>query len=253
MHLLAQPRYGGGTDVESIYPDFRDPRFTDEVGALVRELAARYDGNPTVAQVRIGTGVMAEDNVPISLSAPMPGFTEDMWIQYSRRVIALYLAAFHRLELEFDISRLPWVYAIGSAHDKAAADDLVGYLLRNKVFLAFNGLESADLGRLRAPAPRDGIARSLYYLQMYKRSGGRIGLEAISTELDPKMTDFNSVLETVKAVEPNRLVFMNLLASAINYKLHGPNPQNSIIGILGIRQAEILDKGQQLLLQLGYR
>jgi hypothetical protein len=250
--VLAQPKYA--SEIDAVYPDFRDTRFTDEVGSLIRLLAARYDSNPTIAQLRIGTGDMGEDNPRMGpLSAPLPGYTEDMWLQFCRRVTALYLAAFHRRELEFDVGRLSWMYALGSARDKTAVDGFVSYLLRNKVFLEFDGLESSDLARLRTPAPRDGIARSLSYLQMYKQSGGRIGLEAISTELDPKMADINSIIETVKIVEPNRLVFMSVLASAISYNLNGQNPQNSVIGILGSRQREILDKADQLLVRLGYR
>jgi hypothetical protein len=67
------------------------------------------------------------------------------------------------------------------------------------------------------------------------------------------MADINSIIETIKVINPNRLVFMNVLPSAINYKLNGPNPQNSVIGILGSRQREILDKADQLLVRLGYR
>ena len=88
---------------------------------------------------------------------------------------------------------------------------------------------------------------------LWWKRGGRIGLEAISTELDPKMADLNSVIETIKIVNPNRLVFMNVMACAINYRLNGPNSQNSVIGILGSRQREILDKAEQLLVRLGYR
>jgi Beta-galactosidase len=159
--VLAQPKYA--SEIDAVYPDFRDTRFTDEVASLIRLLAARYDSNPTIAQLRIGTGDMGEDNPRMGpLSAPLPGYTEDMWLQFCRRVTALYLAAFHRRELEFDIGRLSWMYALGSARDKTAVDGFVSYLLRNKVFLAFDGLESSDLARLRTPAPRDGIAlRSL--------------------------------------------------------------------------------------------
>ena len=98
-----------------VLPDFRDPEFLRLGGELIRNLALRYDGNPTIARVRIATGAMGEENPIVGpLSKPLAGYAERQWIDYCDAVITQYERAFKKSELEFDISRLPWVRAIGS-------------------------------------------------------------------------------------------------------------------------------------------
>lgn len=196
----------GSPQVRATMPDFTDDRYVTEVAGLVR-LLRRYDGNPAISQIRVGTGLMGEDNPLIGpVMAPVAGFTEQAWLAYTRRVAALYFAAFRRTELEFDIGRLSWLAARGSAADKEAVDQFVTQLLRHRVLLAFDGLGLECLRQIEHPDPRNGIGQSLRYLQNYRSRGGRIGLEAIGHAAAPQMRDVQAVAQVVRRIEPDRLV-----------------------------------------------
>jgi hypothetical protein len=51
-----------GVTRSAAMPDFRDPRFITLQSRLIEQLARRYDGHPAVAQIRIATGLMGEEN-----------------------------------------------------------------------------------------------------------------------------------------------------------------------------------------------
>ena len=160
-------------------PDFRDRAFVDAIAELVAQLA-RYDGNPDIAQIRIGTGLMGEDNPLMGpLSAPVNGLTEQDWLEYTTKIAALYFANFKNSQLEFDIGRLSWMSARGADSDRAQVGVFLDALLSKRVLLAFDGLSADCAKKIREPDPRNGVSVSLQYLESYKKKGGTIGLEAI--------------------------------------------------------------------------
>ncbi len=170
----------------------------------------RYDGNPGIAQIRIGTGMMGEDNPLIGpVMAPVNDFSERGWLDYTRKVAELYFSNFSKTELEFDIGRLSWMAARGSAADRDRVDRFVGELQAHHAMLAFNGLSSDCAAALEHPDPRDGLGQSLRYLQAYKAHGGHIGLEAIGPATAPLMHDTAAIASVVRMMKPDRIVLFS--------------------------------------------
>lgn len=200
-------------------PDFRDPAFVDAVADLVAHLA-RYDGNPNIAQIRIGTGLMGEDNPLMGpLSAPVNGLTEQDWLEYTTKIAALYFAKFKNTQLEFDIGRLSWMSARGGDSDRAQVGLFLDVLLSKHVLLAFDGLSIDCANKILNPDPRNGVSVSLHYLESYKKRGGEIGLEAIGPAYSPGMSDTAALAFVVRAIKPDRLVLFADIDSEKGAKL----------------------------------
>jgi hypothetical protein len=232
----------GEQDRVTQFPDFRDHKYFDLVAALVRQLAGRYDGNPTVAQVRIATGAMGEDNPIVGVPGhPWAGYAESQWLDYSRRVSQLYFAAFHRSELQFDLTRLCYMWGHARPDEKSAVDSFIEELFRHHVMLAFDGLSSAS-GALLAPGydMRDSAACSLSFLKRNHERGGRTKLEAagLLSALQPTA----GIIDAVRRIEPDELVFfIDLVQAAIKAPAHSP------------LETAARQEGEQILRELGYR
>jgi hypothetical protein len=212
--LLGQKLSDSENDLSAKFPDFRDSRFLAFQIPLIRALARRFDGNPVIAQVRVATGVMGEENPMVGpLAHPiMPGYRELDWVEYCRKVTAAYRKYFTKSELEVDISRFPWIRAVGSDEERSAIDAAIDSLLKDGVFLAFDGWEYADADLMRAEGPsRNGLVFSLRYLHDYKQKGGRVGLEAAATLASPHMATNNTenilkLSDVVQYIHPDRIV-----------------------------------------------
>jgi hypothetical protein len=193
----------------AVMPDFRDGRFLAAVTDLVHQLK-RYDGNPGISQIRIATGMMGEDNPLIGpLTAPVDDFSERGWLDYTRQMAELYFTTFSKTELEFDIGRLSWMAARGSAADRDRVGRFVAELQAHHALLAFDGLSSDCAAALEHPDPRNGIGQSLRYLQAYKANGGHIGLEAIGPATAPLMRDTAAIASVVRTIKPDRIVLFS--------------------------------------------
>ena len=237
-----------GKTAVSQFPDFRDPKFLQLTSALVRDLAQHYDGNPTIAQVRIGTGLQGEEN-PIVGGIPghtkMPNFQETQWLAFCLQTVQQYQSAFHKSELEFDISRLGFIRALGTGADQVFADAFFSELAAARLFIAYNGLEAHDDDLLTgAPNPADAIDvamdAGLRYLLGYQRSGGRIGLEAIGLLANPRMgtADLQNVAKiqhVVSIFQPARLVFADDVARGILSPGTSPFHAAELVSGLGIQ------------------
>jgi hypothetical protein len=234
----------GEQDRVTQFPDFRDSKYFDLVAALVRQLAARYDGNPAVAQVRIATGAMGEDNPVVGVPGhPWAGYTESQWLDHSRHVAQVYFSAFHRSELQFDLTRLCYMWGHGGPDEKAAVDSFIDELFRHHVMLAFDGLSAAS-EKLLAPGydMRDSAACSLSFLKRYHERGGRTKLEAAGLLSAPRMQPAAGIIEAVRRIKPDELVFfIDLVQAAIKAPAYSP-PETAA------RQG-----GEQILRELGYR
>src|ERR1700730_1405896 len=126
------------------FPRYDDPRFVQEVQKLVRRLGERYDGNPAIAYMRIGTGKSGEDNPYGRIG--MSWFTNSLWIRFSRQVTELYLASFHKTRVEFDML---WtaIVAAGARNvtpitpgEQNEAQQFIDYVAGRNIFIAFNGI-----------------------------------------------------------------------------------------------------------------
>ena len=198
----------GSSQVERVIrvPDFRDPKFLQAVANFVSKLK-RYDGNPSVAQVRIATGMMGEDNPPIGpVGRPVNGISETEWLMFTIKTARLYFSAFQHTQLEFDIGRLSWMGVRGSAVDGAEVDNFLRELFAHRAMLAFDGLSPEVINELRDPSRATGSKKSISYLMRYKSWGGSIGLEAVGPASSPRMTDHAAIAEAVHVIEPDRVV-----------------------------------------------
>jgi len=199
----------GRPESEVAMPDFTDDRFLALVRNLV-QLMARYDGNPAVAQIRIATGLMGEDNPLIGpVQAKAAGFSEREWLDFTQRLAAIYFANFKHTQLEFDIGRLAWMAARGSAADRQAVEAFIDNLLSHRVFLSFNGLNDESMALLQQQVSANGLSVALQYLKRYKARGGSIGLEAAAPATAPTMRNIPAIRSVVATLKPDRLVLFS--------------------------------------------
>ena len=211
--------------VLTTFPSYWDQRFLSAMRGLIHQLA-RYDGNPTVSYVRIGTGIMGEDNPSFDgLGNAMPGWSNLAWIKYSRSVADAYLRAFKRTRLEFDVDRLGWICATGTAEDQAGANALVDYFNRRNIFLAMNGFDADNIAQWKSKAWENGTARSMEWIAARERSGKDAGLEGAPL-FGPLLRDVDALAATFHQIRANRLVLFSDVAGALNYERNGPNPKN---------------------------
>jgi len=249
-----------GSHIDTAIPSPFDPNFLRDVSLLAKQVAAKYDGNSTISNVRIATGSMGEDN-PIPPSGAglvadqqIPGFTVSKWIDYCEKVTAIYVDAFRRSPLEFDISFIPVAYGkIATSGERAETDKFLRYLDDKHILVGFNGLESADLQYLRETSG-PGPVHALAFLRKSKRRGGQIGLEAIGPiASNPRIQDLSAVSETLKETGADRLVLFGIDAGAINFARNGGNPANaSSVQFITNQGKSVEATGQQVahLLQL---
>jgi hypothetical protein len=79
----------GGARITRIEPDYADPIYLAQHGRFLRELAQRYDGNPQIQFIDIGSyGIWGEWHTPHGVP-----------IEVRRQIIDFYVDAFHRTPL----------------------------------------------------------------------------------------------------------------------------------------------------------
>jgi hypothetical protein len=225
-------KQGPPTKAIARFPAYNDPRFVSAVQHLVTLLAARYDGNPTIAQVRISTGLLTEDNPSVAgLRSAMPGFSDLVWIKYCRQITDIYLGAFKKTQVEFDVGRISWTSAGRDGNAVREAQKFYNYLLDRHVFIAFNGLRSdlhplIESGKERQSPALAGAGRSLQFLLQAKQRHLPVGLEDFGPLSDAHMQNMRAIGDIVCFVRPDRLVFFALTASLKNFERFGRNSAN---------------------------
>ena len=215
-------------------PSYWDPEFVDETRKFVEQLGARYDGHPALAYVRIGTGLLGEDNATLDgLTASMPGWSKSNWVRYCQQISDIYAGAFHKTQLEFDEGWIPIILAIGSPQEKTAARAFSNSLNDRHVFRAFNGMESQDFSiwqRGDVPAItlwHRCILTDLTELKTAKEAGCGIGLE--SGTFRETLWDVAAIANLVKAIQPNRLVLFNDVPSLVRHEREGGPPSKDLL------------------------
>ena len=214
---------GQRTRVQARFPFYSDPKFLAEVSALVAQLG-RYDGHPGIAQIRISTGLLTEDNPsPAGLDYMIPGFGDQEWLIYCRGMADLFRHTFIKTQLEFDIGRLAIAHDDGSHLTKVAIDAFMQSLIASHVMIAFNGLRSTTITALRrtdelALGPSDGVSYALRILQQARRKGDGTGLEFFAPSTDPTMQDRAAILSVVRELNPSRIVVFSTEAAMVQYQ-----------------------------------
>ena len=189
------------------FPDFRDPAFIAAVARLARAMG-RFDGNRTIAQIRMPAGLLGEDNPLVgSVVQPLPWYRESLWLAYCDQTTDIFAANFRRTQMEFDVGRLGAMWARGSATDRTAVDQFVAKLRGRNTLLAFNGLQSLSNTFLdQSLDAGNGVAKILDILGSYARFGGAVGLEAAGPLVAEKMQPLAPILSTIDRIRPERVV-----------------------------------------------
>lgn len=239
-------------------PSYWDPRFVKETRKLVEKLAARYDGNPALAYVRIGTGLLGEDNATLDgLKATMPGWSKMNWVHYCQQMADIYAGAFHKSQIEFDEGWIPIIEATGTPEEQAAARAFSKSLNDRHVFRAFNGFESQDFsiwqqGDVTTLTPWHLCIRTdLTELKLAKEQGCRIGLE--SGPFRETLWDVSAIANLEKTLGPNRLVLFNDVPMLLRHDREGGTPsQDLLLEVPAAHLAEETARVKELLGLLGY-
>jgi hypothetical protein len=237
-----------------VFPSYWDPYFLEAVNTLVKQIA-RYDGHPALAAVRVSTGILGEDNPTFDgLRSEMPGFSATNWLKYCGAVLGIYLANFRRTPLEFDISRVGWIFARGRDGNSGLADKFVSSLLANNVLIAFAGTDvDAVLSWRSGKSSTLGPARDLEYIAAAHRSGHPIGLEGAPL-WNPRLQDIQTLSRAIIDLQPQQLVLFSDVAGLLNYTRRGLNETNSMVieEIPPGRRDDLTHRAAQLLNQIGY-
>ena len=233
------------------FPLYWDP-FFQHAQALLIEALGRFDGHPALSTVRICTGITGEDNPTFDgLRDGMPGFSNAHWIDYTRAVFSRYRTTFHRTLLEFDIDRFGFIKAMGTDADRRLADSFIGDVEADRIFLAMDGLDPANVAAWRRNAAT-GPACSLRYVQAVRRAGGRIGVEGGGLDqLD--MADVDALVAACRDIGPDRLVIFPDAVAALDRERHGPTRANALSeAIFGdARMTSLARKGACLMEGIG--
>jgi len=235
---------GKETKIVTEFPSYADPYFVSAIQKLVQALAARYDGNPNISEVRISTGLLTEDNPSVEgLKSSMPGFSESFWIAFCRKMTDVYLASFKKTQLEFDVGRISWALAGKDQKAIGEAQAFYQYLIDRKIFIAFNGLRDKLWPLLTGAANEPaGAKKSLLFLSQARRAHLSVGLEAYGPISLPEMQNTDAIGHVICSIEPDRLIFFTTFPSLINYQRHGANAANkpTIIRFLGPKLDDLI-------------
>jgi hypothetical protein len=216
--------------VSTRFPSYFDPRFVGAVRQLVQEIS-RFDGHRALAQVRISTGLLGEDNPSVDgYRSRDPEFTERRWIEYSKGLLSIYERYFRKTQLELDIGYVSWARVLADSTAREEADAFIDQLISDHIFIAFNGLDSNTdkaLGAEDASGALRGPARSIRYLLAAKSHGESIGLEASGPIYVPKMQDASAIAEAIRKISPNRLVLFGTDAGILSQSREGESPSNA--------------------------
>ena len=233
------------------FPFYWDPFFQQTQAALIEALG-RFDGHPALWSVRICTGITGEDNPTFDgLRDAMSGFSNAHWIGYTRAVVGRYRATFHQSTLEFDVDRLGFIKALGTASDRALADGLIHDIDVDRIFFAMNGLDPPNVAAWRN-GTSNGPACSLRYVQEVRRRGGRVGVEGGGLN-SLSMADVDTLAAACRLIGPERLVIFPDALAALDRRRYGPSTANALSeAVFGPAcMSSLADKGLRLMEGIG--
>lgn len=207
-----------------------DPVFQIQYARFIRELGLHYNGNSTIAFVRIGVGKEGEEEYPIDCPSELIpqyvctaatkkfGWTPARWYRSAIQITREYLAAFShtRLSLDFGLTnlfydkRLPQYFQY---HSQAAL--LLDYCSRNGIILGYDGLDDQTLSALQGA--HSAISALPQILELNSRLGHPVALEAIGPLYNPNMTNPSKILQSVLLVHPKYINFFGDLFGMIAY------------------------------------
>jgi len=210
------------------FPSYADPRFAGLVDRLVQVLA-QFDGHPGIAQIRISTGLMSEDNPsPAGGRWLIPGYGDADWIGFCRTMSGIYRAHLRRTQLEFDLGVVALAWQRGDAEVKHAADAFVADLIAHDTFLAFDGLSSRTEDDLaHSGQSPQALPRIMHYLRQSVAAGQAVGLEAMQPLTAARMQDIDAIADAVVSLPAARLVLFPFAAAELDREHGGHSPSDA--------------------------
>ena len=220
-------RASGEPDADVDLPDWRDERFVQLSAELIRAMG-RYDGHPTIETWRMGFGPGGEDNGivgPLNNPTWMPAYREEQWVDYVRKIAAIYLTTFRRTRLEFDLGRLSGIARVSPPPVRAKVQAHLDQMRAGHVMLGFTGLSSGTIDDVEDTTR----PTHLLFAQMmdYQARGGSLCLEAYSPMFSPRMANVPAMMQVIRRLRPERLVLFYDMAQDLSDRQHMANRQGT--------------------------
>jgi hypothetical protein len=218
------------------FPTPWDPNFEKAYFDFIAQLGRKYDGDPRLAAVRIGTGVEGEEN-PIYRQGRehvFVGYTDAKWYGYCRDTVKAHVAAFTKTPLECDLTFAGRVY--DEPGGRAEVDKLLDVLKENHVELGYNGFSGKDSMDAPVPGSLDQI------LKDFRAAGYPVALEAGAAPQNPVMWNTAQMLDVCQRLKPQRVNFMGNVASLVN-SAQGINDPRDVVAMRIFRHSVLTQHG----------
>jgi hypothetical protein len=205
------------------FPTPWDPKFEQAYFDFIAQLGKKYDGDPRLAAVRIGTGTEGEEN-PIFRQGRQntyTGFTYEKWYGYCRDTVKAHVAAFTKTPLECDLTFAGVVYK-ESPEGRAEVEKLIDVMKEDHVALGFNGFSGKD------PVIRNQSSGINDMLLDYHDAGCPIALEAGAAPQNPVMWNTARMLDACQRLKPVRVNFMGNVAALVNWDEGINDPRDGV-------------------------
>lgn len=227
------------------FPFYSDKNFQDESINLIKMLGKKYNKDTNVSFVRIGTGVVGEENPSTNgQNNGIPNFTNISWYDYVKMMTLAYINAFPDKELELDIVWAGWVYKYGSQEDVDVLNKFISLIESNNIVIGFNGMRATSLDELtRGSSPH---AHNLNILNNYRNRGKSISLEGYGPPWDKMMTPYRNLVSIVCELKPVRVNFFGSFYQFANFGLNDQQgTQKTATEILAGRTANKMELDKQ--------
>ncbi|MFA5689270.1 MAG: beta-galactosidase [Kiritimatiellales bacterium] len=202
-------------------PLFLDGKYREHLTRLITGFGKRYDGNPSIAFVRVGIGHIGEETFPVTTvgsssrhwtkeifqEAAADGATPETWYDYCIWLCGQYRLAFKTTPLSINMILAGYVYKTDAAQFMQA-DRFLDYCLIHGIMMGNNGLSDATLSDIEnmEQSPR----ATYWLLKRYSDAGFPVENEMKA----PPQTETNADA-MLKAVELVRPRYINLFGPHI--------------------------------------
>lgn len=186
------------------FPYYRDKYFQEESLKLIKLLGEKYNNNSNISFVRIGTGVVGEENPSTNgKNTEIPSFTNKEWYGYVKKISNSYIKSFPDKELELDIVWAGWVQKYGTPKDNIILNEFLQYLGEKNIVLGFNGMRASSIDEYsNGDSPH---ANNLRILSKYKKAGKSVSLEGYGPPWEESMMPYKNLVEIICEIKPLRV------------------------------------------------
>jgi hypothetical protein len=224
-----------------------NPRFEQAYDNFIRQLAQKYDGDPRLIAVRIGTGMEGEEHPMFNntLKDMLPGFTNAKWYSYCMDVLATHVAAFRHTPLEMDLDWAGVAYHENKDGSREMVEKLIAQMKQDHVVFGNNGWRGTP------PPNKSGYTAIDQLIRQYHDDGYPVALEVGGIAQDKHMQDTASLLAQAQRLAPVRINFMGNTAAVLNFAEGINDPRDEVS--LERYKAAIGTQGDPLVIAKNFR